>query len=126
MKSKITWTWKKIVGIIAGIFGIGTLTSCYGSVPLGDEVQISGTVTGEVAGVVQPIPGIRVCSFDDFTDTDKDGKYTLFAREYAQFWFTDGDGEENGLFESFIEEVIPGKTVYDVQLSAHTLEDPVE
>jgi hypothetical protein len=30
---KLTWTWKKIVVLIAAAFGIGTLVSCYGVPP---------------------------------------------------------------------------------------------
>ena len=26
----IRWTWRRVAGVIAGVFGIGTLTSCYG------------------------------------------------------------------------------------------------
>lgn len=33
---KITWNWKKIVTIILGTLGIGTLTSCYG-MPIGPD-----------------------------------------------------------------------------------------
>ena len=30
---KLTWTWKKILILIAAAFGIGTLVSCYGTPP---------------------------------------------------------------------------------------------
>lgn len=37
MNTKLHWTWKKILGTLLGICGIGTLTSCYGMVENDDD-----------------------------------------------------------------------------------------
>ncbi|MBQ5999483.1 MAG: hypothetical protein IJL70_08445 [Treponema sp.] len=40
MSTKLHWTWKKILGLLFGICGIGTLTSCYGMVENDDDYMM--------------------------------------------------------------------------------------
>ena len=104
IKDKITWTWKRIVGTVLGILGIGTLTSCYG-VPE-DMYDILGEVKGTVNGTEQAIPNIAVAAYDDNdaklaeAKTDANGKFALAELEAGTYrlTFTDIDGEENGSF----------------------------
>lgn len=116
---KIKWTWKKIVSLIAGFLGIGTLVSCYGVLPQGEELSISGTVTGEVDGVEKPIPGIEVHTYENETKTDKNGKYETTIFSYCDYVrFLDVDGEENGLFEEYY--LFPeAEGSYDIHLEAY-------
>lgn len=54
---KLHWTWKKIVSLILGFLGIGTLTSCYGMPFISEpeemygmprnKYSVSGTVTDD-------------------------------------------------------------------------------
>ena len=103
IKDKITWTWKRIVGTVLGILGIGTLTSCYG-VPE-DMYDILGEVKGTVNGTEQAIPNIAVAAYDNDAKmaeakTDANGKFALAELEAGTYrlTFTDIDGEENGSF----------------------------
>lgn len=108
MKTKITWTWKKIVGIIAGFLGIGTLVSCYGMPFDYDSMYVGGTVKS--ADDETPIQGITVSAYSDydydktFTVTDENGYYEVLVQyTYSgsenpgcELYFEDEDGEENG------------------------------
>lgn len=97
---KLTWTWKKIVALIAGFFGIGTLVSCYGVVPFLEEVTVSGNVTGEIEGEIKPVPGIFVKGeMGNHTYTDENGDYTIQAYRPGSLWFIDVDDEKNGSFD---------------------------
>ncbi|MBQ5999021.1 MAG: hypothetical protein IJL70_06080 [Treponema sp.] len=40
MNTKLHWTWKKVLGLVLGICGIGTLTSCYGMVENDDDYMM--------------------------------------------------------------------------------------
>lgn len=117
MRTKIKWTWKKIVGIIAGLLGIGTLVSCYG-MPVGyGSVFVGGTVTSEEDD--SPIVGIHVDVADGYRTggiyTDENGFYEILA-EYDYYCeedsgctlrFTDEDGEENGGYFYSKELAVP-------------------
>ncbi|WP_407427704.1 SdrD B-like domain-containing protein [Treponema sp.] len=104
MKDKIHWTWKRIAGVIFGILGIGTLTSCYGVIEDEFEYDIYGNVKGNVNGTEQAIKDIVVQlsvkqseTFKTVT-TDSDGWYEfrgLTAGDYT-LKFTDTDGDANG------------------------------
>ena len=106
MRERINWTWKRIVGTILGVFGIGTLTSCYGVYE--DEFDIYGNVKGKVDGTEKTIEGIEVSLYKrsdsskiNDTKTDKDGYYNFLALEDASYKlvFKDVDGEKNGSFK---------------------------
>lgn len=110
MKDKIHWTWKKILGTVLGILGIGTLTSCYGMPE--DFYSISGTVKGKINGTTQAIPGIQVAVKDSkgYTGTEKtdsDGKFSIsdLFDGNCTVTFTDVDGDENGSFKEKTLEI---------------------
>lgn len=112
MKDKIHWTWKKILGTVLGILGIGTLTSCYG-MPEDGFYDIFGTVQGKINGTLQAIPGIQVEVKDSegykYNDkTDSKGKFSIrdVFEGNCTITFTDVDGEENGSFAG-IEYKLP-------------------
>lgn len=116
MIKKITWTWKKLVAVVMGFLGIGTLVSCYGMPIDYNNFEVSGTVYGDIDGdgINEPIPGIGVSidnkpsayNYDSITGAD--GKFiqnSVFPTfddvsnlEYT-LYFTDIDDEENGSFE---------------------------
>lgn len=111
---KITWTWKKVVGVILGALGIGTLTSCYGMPildpfynPDGVNVVFKGTVEGDIDedGETEPVSGIEISSNYATTFTDSRGRFEILAyfpekETSAVLYFDDIDDSENGLFES--------------------------
>ena len=126
---KITWTWKKIVTLICGALGIGTLVSCYGVVNISEDIySLSGTIVNEEG---KTIPGIRVSAIllktrgeydepddldypDDFdyngsTTSDDDGTYYLSWEAYGEYtahiYAEDVDGDENGSFKNQLFEV---------------------
>ncbi|MBQ9207047.1 MAG: radical SAM-associated putative lipoprotein [Treponema sp.] len=105
MRDKINWTWKRIVGTVLGILGIGTLTSCYG-VYEENEFDVYGTVKGNINGTEQAIKGIPVVLYrgsdaKDSKVTDSDGWYEFRDLTEGSYTlrFTDIDGEENGSFK---------------------------
>lgn len=113
MKDKIHWTWKRILGTIFGILGIGTLTSCYGVVEDEFEYDVYGKVQGKIDGTTQPVKGIIVevsrTTSDEkqLTYTDSDGWFEfrdLYEGSYI-VKFTDTDGAENGSFKQKTERV---------------------
>ena len=123
---KITWTWKKIVTLICGALGIGTLVSCYGVVnPTQEVYSLSGSIVNEEG---KTIPGIRVSAIllktrgesddldypDDFdyngsTRSDDDGTYYLSWEAYGEYtayiYAEDVDGDENGSFKNQLFDV---------------------
>lgn len=113
MKDKIHWTWKRIIGTILGILGIGTLTSCYGVPEDEFEYDIYGKVQGRIDGTTQPVKGIVVEAARNMSDdkhltyTDSDGWFEfkdLYEGSYT-VKFTDTDGAENGSFKQKIEHL---------------------
>lgn len=110
---KITWTWKKVVSIILGLLGIGTLTSCYGMPiqdpyynPEGVNVVFKGIVKGDIDGdgETEPVPGIKILSNYSKTLSNTNGKFEILAYfpddgEPCYLYFTDVDGEKNGAFK---------------------------
>ena len=117
MKDKIHWTWKKILGTILGILGIGTLTSCYG-MPEDGFYTYSCTVKGKINGTEQPIEGILVNVKDsegyEYKDkTNSEGKISLsdIFEGKCTITFTDVDGAENG---SFAEKTSNISLTYDL------------
>lgn len=103
MKDRIHWTWKRIVGTILGILGIGTLTSCYGVYEEYAYYDIYGNVKGAVNGTEQPLKGISVVLYEGndatkSTLTDTDGWYEFHDLRMGSYKlrFTDIDGKENG------------------------------
>ena len=125
---KLTWTWKKIVTLICGALGIGTLVSCYGVVNINEDIySLSGTIVDEEG---KTIPGIRVSAIlltrgeydepddldypDDFdyngsTKSDDDGTYYLSWEAYGEYtahiYAEDVDGDENGSFKNQLFDV---------------------
>lgn len=113
----ITLTWKKIIGVIAGLLGIGTLTSCYG-MPISDpyhtpdgstNVIFEGIVTDENGNA---IPGIKVTSNYSTTKSKDNGYFQVLAyfpidENSTTISFIDIDGEENGSFAT--KEVVNSK-----------------
>lgn len=110
---KITWTWKKILSLILGFLGIGTLTSCYGMIPM-DPNEIPIDFAGIVIGDIEdddindpvPIPGIKVSLFSYETNTDSDGYFSFslppsdkYPIDY-EIIFEDVDDEKNGSFKN--------------------------
>jgi len=106
----ITLTWKKIVAVIAGFLGIGTLTSCYG-MPITDPYHTPDGSTNVIfEGVVTDkkgngIPGIKVTSNYATTKSKENGYFEVLAYypiedPVSTLTFIDIDGEENGSFES--------------------------
>lgn len=111
----ITWTWKKVLGLILGFLGIGTLTSCYGMPDdfYGDlkrpsiDVYINGIVKGDIDGdgQTEPVPGISVETSRSKTETTNNGSFEILTSYYEDsgydyIYFSDIDAEENGFFES--------------------------
>lgn len=118
MRDKIHWTWKKIVGIIAGLLGIGTLVSCYG-MPMAD-VYVSGTVTSAETG--EPIPNIEVYSMHGgSTYTDANGHYEFIAEMYrasGRIYFADVDYKDNGGFYATTQlPISEDSKEYDIALN---------
>ena len=114
---RITWTWQKIVALIAGFFGIGTLVSCYGmpydsrfSHTIEDEYRVFGGVYGDLdedPETLESIRGIRVSALGESDITDATGTYYLSLYEQLDeipetfdIIFEDIDGEANGSFEN--------------------------
>lgn len=132
---KLTWTWKKIVNIILGLLGIGTLTSCYGVVAPIFPKDIQGQVTGDIDGdgKEEPVPEIEICCTGDFehlyiykaVDEDSEHRKSYTDKEgffYESFVFdsdtelsfavtlTDIDGKQNGSFKT---KTIPVKMSFE-------------
>lgn len=119
---KITWTWKKIVTLILGFLGIGTLTSCYGVLPPLRTKFITGTVMGDIDGdgIDEPVSGIQYTFISDEYSCEgligsyyPDGRFdieTSKADISFGITFTDIDGEENGSFKT---KTITGKSTFD-------------
>ena len=103
MKDKIHWTWKKIVGTVLGILGIGTLTSCYGVYEDETGFDVYGNVFGNVNGTQVVIPDIVVqisnnsSDFKDIITTDSAGFYAFRELEEGDYTlrFSDTDGAKN-------------------------------
>ncbi len=70
---KLHWTLKKIISLILGLLGIGTLTSCYGVVPVmmygtpsnydGSLFSLSGKVKGDInkdGEIKEPVKYIEI------------------------------------------------------------------
>lgn len=64
---KLHWTFKKILSLILGLLGIGTLTSCYGVVPVmmydGSLFSLSGKVKGVInkdGEIKEPVKYIEI------------------------------------------------------------------
>lgn len=123
---KITWTWKKILTLICGFLGIGTLVSCYG-MPINYEPtdRISGCVVGDIDGdsEEEPVPGIKVtATVHDYEDdsekvfsatTDKDGLFNIDLEELyypneVMLKTEDVDGPANGSFEESLHWLYHG------------------
>lgn len=130
MLKKITWTWKKIVSLILGFLGIGTLVSCYGMPitenPLGGKnYLLQGRVYGDIDddGEMEEIPNIQVSSNYGTTKTNESGNFKILGytepenfiydkdphaedddiiikREFIKLEINDTDGEQNGKFKS--------------------------
>ena len=104
MKNKNRRTWKRIVGGILGVIGIGTLVSCYGVVGDEDKFTIYGTVTGTASDgmeytlskIVVEISNTRT-NFSDITRTNSAGYYEFSKLEEGDYTlrFTDTDHDEN-------------------------------
>ncbi len=80
-----------------GIFGGGLV--CYYGMPR----NVSGTVTGEIDGLVKGIPGIQVTAGEKVFVTNENGYYNFFpdlTQDEVTITFTDIDGEQNGSFQS--------------------------
>ena len=121
---KLTVTWQKIVTIILGFLGIGTLTSCYG-MPEPSSHFVYTTVNGEVWGDVdsnpetpdEPVKGISVCLNDKEKTTTDDNGYFEFSFEYETYGhvvqevyelsLVDKDGTENGNFKKLVQNIDP-------------------
>ena len=112
MREKINWTWKRIVGTILGILGIGTLTSCYGVPEDEFYYDIYGKVTGNINGTEKPIEDICVelyknGKFNKAIHTDSDGWYEFRELEGTTYMvrFSDTDGAENGSFKTKVIDI---------------------
>lgn len=98
---KLKCSWKKFLALVAGFLGIGSLVSCYGMpIPVDLEDEYFGTVTGDIDGIEQPIPGILVENRYVNVITDENGQYRINSNPLLSLSFTDIDGEENGSFDS--------------------------
>ena len=142
---KITWTWKKIVTLICGALGIGTLVSCYGVVNPTEEIfSLSGTIVDEADN---PIKGIKVSAgephtqgedeeshdFDCYKTTysNDDGTYSLSWSSYGLYsvnvYVEDIDGEENGSFNNKLFEIdysnVEGKGVNNTNTIRYEIKD---
>ena len=102
---------RKIITLVLGVLGIGTITSCYGMPPNEDENSFSGTVfahwfdeeTGE--SLRDPLENVRVSlrSIDrglllDIDRTDEEGRYSVYAYsqgENAELVFEPYNSEED-------------------------------
>ena len=116
MRGRINWTFKRIIGTIFGILGIGTLTSCYGVAEDDEYSSVHGTVRGKIDGNEQPIEGIEVAlrgtniygdSVARSSSTNRYGNYYLFDIDEGKYSlnFIDVDGSENGSFKSTKKEI---------------------
>lgn len=98
---KLHWTWKKIVSIVLGFLGIGTLTSCYGMpyIDNPDEMYgcphnkyfVSGTVTGDTDGdgKYEPLQKIEISVKKiDIPEDGSYGGYTPYSDENGNFVVT--------------------------------------
>lgn len=82
---KITWTWKKILALICGFLGIGTLTSCYGMpYDLYDIDYASGYVYDDIDG-------------DDEFDEDEGVPGIQVTAYYPSYEYEDGETKEDWL-----------------------------
>lgn len=130
---KLTWTWKKIVAVIAGILGIGTITSCYGMPVDGyysdpTPENLLGTVKGDIDGDSDtkptPIEGIKVSAVltynnevIDQTYTDINGEFNLhlgtsYYTDDVILHFEDVDGAEHGAFSSKKDHIYSESDTY--------------
>lgn len=94
---KLHWTWKKIVSIVLGFLGIGTLTSCYGMpyIDNPDEMYgcphnkyfITGTVAGDIDGdgEYEPLQKIEIRVNPE---NDYHNRYTHYSDEKGKFVVT--------------------------------------
>lgn len=119
---KLKWTWQKIVTLIGGFLGIGTLVSCYG-VPMNVEVY-NGTVTGDIDGTEQPIKDIMVDTWYDCVYTDENGYFSVLSPANTELTFTDVDGELNGSFKS-TSVTLPSDT-HEINVKLTPLSDDSE
>ena len=107
---KLTLTWQKILGIILGALGIGTLTSCYG-MPYNDryksvEGQVFGDIDSNPETPDEPISNIKICLNDkEVGFTDSVGYFSVSIEGddgIYKFSLEDVDGDENGKFKKYI------------------------
>ena len=124
-KGKINWTWKKIVGTVLGILGIGTITSCYGMPEDDYDFSIYGHVNGKINGTETAIPDIVVELYgevdsdsDEYTTkvdlikkTDASGNFYFYDLEEGTYTLrlTDTDGDTNGSFKQHMRTVTLSK-----------------
>ena len=69
-------------------------------IPVDLDEEYFGTVTGDIDGIEQPIPGILVENRYVNVITDENGRYRINSNPLLSISFTDIDGEENGSFDS--------------------------
>ena len=140
MRDKINWTWKRILGTIFGVLGIGTLTSCYGVYEddFTDDYDknyhdIYGVVTGKIDGESKPIKDIVVTlvkketdketsevtrSSPSFDSTSETGSFHFYRRGEGTYelTFNDIDGEENGSFTQKKKEIKVSEEDYNFSI----------
>ena len=154
MKSKIKWTWKRILSVILGILGIGTLTSCYGTpddyygYDRDDDYHsnyhdIYGTVSGKIDGQKKPIKNIVVSlSKKNSGDSDSSATYSSPSLDYTssegifhfydnsdgiyELCFTDIDGEKNGSFKQQKKEIELHKKDFALSIDLESSEKDAE
>ena len=121
---KLTWTWKKIVTLICGALGIGTLVSCYGVVgPIEPYEVNSFSLDGKIVDEEnKPVQGIQVSVKNKAGDSNSigadisslsnnEGYFSLdwYDNNYDNRSFTidieDIDGEENGSFDNITKDI---------------------
>ena len=110
---KLTITWKKILGIIFGVLGVGTLTSCYG-MPINDfyktvEGQVFGDTDSNPETPDEPVSNVKVCINDEEVGTtDSEGRFSVYTEgpdgKY-KFSLEDVDGDTNGKFKKYIKSL---------------------
>ncbi|MBR1403032.1 MAG: radical SAM-associated putative lipoprotein [Treponema sp.] len=124
MRDTIHWTWKRIIGTIFGILGIGTLTSCYGVPEDIEYYDIGGKVKGKIDGTEQPIKGIEVAlrgvsstygsDVSRSSATNRNGEFSFSDLTSGTYTVTyiDVDGTDNGSFKTASKQIeLPGSNL---------------